>query len=142
MLKLWKYTWKKTKANGETDQNSLWEQKLIDIFEVLGLPIEIKTINISKDNNTYITRVKIILGFDAENPKESSHREITAVICSMNFDKYLGVSYNNGSLELFENLIKTKEPLSLFQIFENKQNFNFIQKSKSNTNNYFFCGLV
>ena len=104
--------------------------------------MEIKTINISKDNNTSITPVKIILGFDAENPIESSHREITAVICSMNFDKYLGVSYNNGSLELFENLIKTKEPLSLFQIFENKQNFNFIQKSKSNTNNYFFCGLV
>ena len=59
----------------------------------------------------------------------------------MNFDKYFGVSYNNGSLELFENLIKTKEPLSVFQIFENEQNFNFIQKSKRNINNYFFCGL-
>ena len=59
----------------------------------------------------------------------------------MNYDKYLGVSYNNGSLELFENLIKTKEPLSVFQIFENEQPINSIQKSKRNINNYFFCGL-
>ena len=26
----------------------------------------------------------------------------------MNYDKYLGVSYNNGSLELFENLMKIR----------------------------------
>ena len=55
------------------NQNSLWEQKLTDIFEVLGLPIQIKTINISKEINTSITPVKIILGFDEENPIESSH---------------------------------------------------------------------
>ena len=114
------------------NQNSLWEQKLTDIFKVFGLPIQIKTINI-KEKNTSITLVKITLGFDAENPIESSHREKTAVICSMNFD-YLGVSCNNGSLELFENLIKTKEPLSVFQIFENEQPINFIQKSKRNIN--------
>ena len=59
----------------------------------------------------------------------------------MNFDKYLGVSYNNSSLELFKNLIKSKEPLSVFQIFENEQPINSIQKSKRNINNYFFCGL-
>ena len=122
------------------DQNSLWEQKLTDIFEVLGLPIQIKTINISKERNTSITPVKVRLGFDAENPLESSNKEITD-ICSMNYDKYLGVSYNNGSLELFENLIKSKEPLSVFQIFENEQPINSIQKSKRNINNYFFCGL-
>ena len=48
------------------DKNSLWEQKLTDIFEVLGLPIQIKTINISKGGNSTTTPEKISLRKDGE----------------------------------------------------------------------------
>ena len=120
------------------EQNSYWDQKLTDIFEVLGLPIQIKSINISKDRNTSITPEEIKIGC-SESPLESEDKEITD-ICSMNNNKYVGVSYSNGSLELYDNLIKSQDPLSLFQILENGQSINSIQKSTRNINNFLICG--
>jgi small GTP-binding protein len=121
------------------DRKSFWDQKLTDIFEVLGLPIEIKSINISKDKNTSITPEKIRIGYNVDTPLVSEIKEITD-ICSMNNDKYLGVSFNNGTLELYDNLIKSREPLSVFRVFENEQTINSIQKSTRNLNNFFICG--
>ena len=121
------------------DKNSLWEQKLTDIFEVLGFPIQIKTINISKGANSTTTPEKISLRKDAETTLGENQKEITDV-CGMNYDQYIGITYNNGSLELFNNLIKSKDPLSVFQIFDNEQPINSMQKSIRNINNYFFCG--
>ena len=121
------------------DRKSFWDQKLTDVFEVLGLPIEIKSINISKDKNSSITPEKIRIGYNVDMPLESEQKDITD-ICSMNNDKYLGVSFNNGTLELYGNLIKNKDPLSVFRIFENEQAINSIQKSTRNLNNFFVSG--
>ena len=120
------------------DQHSYWDQKLTDIFEVLGLPIQIKSINISKDRNTSITPEEIRIGC-SESPLESDDKDITD-ICSMNNNKYVGVSFSNGSLELYDNLIKSQDPLSVFQILENGQSINSIQKSTRNVNNFLICG--
>jgi small GTP-binding protein len=124
------------------DKKSSWQQKLMNIFEVLCLPIEIKSINISKnskDPNTILSSEKIRLDYKMENNSTSEIKEITDV-CNMNNDKCLGVTFNNGSLELFDNLIKSKYPLSVFQIFENGQSINSIHKSIRNINNFYLCG--
>ena len=120
------------------DPHSYWDQKLTDVFEVLGLPIQIKSINISKDRNTSITPEEIRIGC-SESPLETEDKEITD-ICSMNNNKYVGVSFSNGSLELYDNLIKSQDPLSVFQILENGQSINSIQKSTRNINNFLVSG--
>ena len=121
------------------DKNSYWDQKLTDIFEVLGFPIQIKSINITKEKNSSITPEKIKIGCGSGTPLEYDQKEITD-ICSMNNDKYLGISFSNGTLELYGNLIKSRDPLSMFTIFENEQAINSIQKSTRNINNFFICG--
>ena len=120
------------------DPKSYWDQKLTDVFEVLGLPIQIKSINISKDRNTSITPEEVKIGC-SESPLETDDKDITD-ICSMNNNKYIGVTYSNGSLELYDNLIKSQDPLSVFQILENGQSINSIQKSTRNLNNFLVCG--
>ena len=126
--------------NLKYDKAASWEKKLTDIFEVIGKPIQIKGINISKDKSNFsITPEKVTIGYSEEINGESEHKEITD-ICSMNDDNYIGISYSNGSLELYGNLIHNKYPLSIFQILENQKTINSIQKSSRNINNYFVCG--
>ena len=121
------------------DKNSDWDQKITDIFEVLGLPIQIKSINITKNKNNSVIPEKIKIGLDIEAPLEGESKDITD-ICSMNNNKYMGVSYSNGSLELYDNLIVSKNPLSIFQIMETDQSINSIKQSSRNLNNFFVCG--
>ena len=122
------------------DKVASWDKKLTDIFEVIGKPIQIKGINISKDKKNFsITPEKVTLGYNDENTQELERKEITD-ICSMNDDNYIGISYTNGSLELYGNLIQNKNPLSVFQVFEYQKPINSIQKSQRNINNYFVCG--
>lgn len=122
------------------DKNSDWDQKITDIFEVLGHPIQIKNINITKNKNNYVIPEKIRIGLDIQAPLEVEQKDITD-ICNMNNNKYMGVSYSNGSLELYDdNLIVNKNPFSIFQIMEIGQSINSIQKSTRNLNNVFVCG--
>ena len=126
--------------NLKYDKVASWDKKLTDIFEVIGKPIQIKGINICKDKKNFsITPEKVTIRYNDENTEESERKEITG-ICSMNNDQYMGVSYNNGSLELYGDLYNNKHPLSVFQIFENHKSINSIQKSERNVNNYFACG--
>ena len=123
------------------DQNSSWDQKLTDLFEAMHFPIQIKNINIHKNFNTIITPTEINVGNNIYNTNRSqfAQREVTD-FCSMNFDKYIGISFSDGTLELYDNLIQSKEPLSFFQIFENSK-INSMQKSSRNVNNFFICGV-
>ena len=132
------------------DPNSPWNQKLTDIFEVIGQPIQIKNINMNKNLNSYIAPNIIKLRGDlqsddnAHNIKQISSysesiKEITD-FCSMNKNKYLGVSFNTGILELYEDIINNKEPIHSFEFFDKNEGIKSIYKSTRNVNNYFFCG--
>jgi hypothetical protein len=56
----------------------------------------------------------------------------------MNNDKYIGITFSDGSLELFDDFIQNKEPLSIFHIFDNKE-IESIRKSNRNINNFYLC---
>lgn len=58
----------------------------------------------------------------------------------MNNDKYLGISFNTGILELYENIVEKKEPIHSYKIFEEGKGIKSICKSTRNMNNFFFCG--
>ena len=60
--------------------------------------------------------------------------------CSMNDDKYLGISFNNGLLELYENFSKNQIPVHSFEIMNESEGIKSIYKSTRNINNFFFCG--
>ena len=134
------------------DIKSSWHQQLTDIFEVIGQPIQIKNINITKNHHSYITpeivQLKDLYEGEEENKEinQKSYglfldksKEITD-FCSMNKDKYLGVGFNNGILELFENIEKNKEPIFTYEIFEGGEGIKSIHKSIRNLNNFFFSG--
>ena len=132
------------------DINSSWDKKLTDIFEVIGQPIQIKTINITKNNKGDIHR-KIIQIKNVKKEDEikihenvdfsviDKNEEVTD-FCSMNDDKYLGISFANGSLELYDNIEVKQEPIHTFQILDKDEGIKSIYKSIRNTNNFFFCG--
>ena len=132
------------------DINSSWDKKLTDIFEVIGQPIQIKTININKNNKGDIHR-KIIQIKNVKKEDEikihenvdfsviDKNEEVTD-FCSMNDDKYLGISFANGSLELYDNIEVKQEPIHTFQILDKDEGIKSIYKSIRNTNNFFFCG--
>ena len=118
------------------NKNAQWYQKLTDIYEFIGMPIEINNINISKNNNTEIeAQIVGIKNGNTDYLLEGERKEITD-ICSMN-DKLIGIGYSDGTLEIYENLIEKK---SSFTIFEDNQAINSINKSRRNINNYFICG--
>ena len=136
------------------DLNSSWDKKLTEIFEVIGQPIQIKTINISKNHvNNYIKPILIKLEEKNELARNEIQdeeqkscnlfgetiKEITD-FCSMNNDKYLGISFNTGILELYENIVEKKEPIHSYKIFEEGKGIKSICKSTRNMNNFFFCG--
>ena len=116
------------------DSNSSWDQKLTDIFEVIGMPIQIKNINISRNIDYEVNPTLINLG-SFDNPLQSEYKDITD-ICSLDNDKLTGISFNNGTFEIYENL-KIKK--STFTLLENNQSINSIYKSKRNINNFFIC---
>jgi hypothetical protein len=58
----------------------------------------------------------------------------------MNDDKYLGISFDNGKLELYEKIVENKNPIQTFQIFSQKEGIKSMCKSNRNVNNFFFCG--
>ena len=135
------------------EKNLPWDQKLTDIFEVIGQPIQIRKINITKNNDSYITpylielKEKNELG-EEENQEEKNnkysligetYKEVTD-FCSMNDDKYLGISFSTGVLELFDNIVKNKVPVHSYEIFKKGEGIKSIHKSARNVNNYFFCG--
>jgi hypothetical protein len=118
------------------NKNAQWYQKLTDIYEFIGMPIEINNINISKNNNTEIeAQIVGIKNGNTDYLLEGERKEITD-ICSMN-DKLIGIGYSDGTLEIYENLIEKK---SSFTIFQDNQAINSINKSRRNINNYFICG--
>ena len=116
------------------DTNSSWDQKLTDLFDVLHSPIQIKNINIQKNENSIPSTIE--LGYN-DRRKGSEKKEITD-FCSMNNDKYIGITFSDGSLELYDHLINNKKPLNIFHIFDNKE-IESITKSNRNVNNYFLC---
>lgn len=134
-----------------------WDRKLANIFEVIGQPIQIKNANIAKNHKNYITSTIIQInnnneegGEEAEeenNEKQpysynlliNESKEVTD-FCSMNNDKFLGISFNNGILELYENIVKKRSPIYSHEIFENGEKIESIYKSKRNVHNFFFCG--
>ena len=116
------------------DKNSSWDQKLTDLFEVLHSPIQIKNINIQKKEYSIPSRIE--LG-NNDKRRASDIKEITD-FCSMNNDKYIGITFSDGSLELFDDFIQNKEPLSIFHIFDNKE-IESIKKSNRNINNFYLC---
>ena len=134
------------------DKTSSWYQKLTDIFEVIGQPIQIKNINITKNHKGSITPL-IMKIKDNQNDEEEKiesnqnpyglfidkSKEVTD-FCTMNEDKYLGISFNNGELELYENISKNTEPIHSFEIFNDSEGIKSISKSTRNINNFFFCG--
>ena len=132
------------------EYNSSWYQKLTDIFEVIGQPIQIKNINMSKGHNSYISPHIIKLRGDSQTDDNDhnitqnssyidSSKEITD-FCSMNDNKYLGVSFNTGILELYEDVVNNKEPIHSFKFFNKNEGIKSIYKSTRNVNNFFFCG--
>ena len=116
------------------DRNSSWDQKLTDLFEVLHSPIQIKNINIQKKEFNIPSRIE--LGYN-DKRKASDMKEITD-FCSMNNDKYIGITFSDGSLELYDDFIQNKEPLKIFKIFDNIE-IESIRKSNRNVNNFFLC---
>ena len=117
------------------DLKSSWDQKLTDVFEVIGMPIQIKNINISRNKNYEVNPTLINSGY-FDNPLQSEYRDITD-ICSLDNDKLTGISFNNGTFEIYENLKIRK---STFTLLENGLSINSIYKSKRNINNFFICG--
>ena len=116
------------------DKKSSWDQKLTDLFEVLHSPIQIKNINIQKKE--YNTPSRIELSYN-DRGKASDLKEITD-FCSMNNDKYIGITFSDGTLELYDDFIQSKEPISIFHIFNNKE-IESIRKSNRNVNNFYLC---
>ena len=121
------------------NKNSLWNQKLINIFEVLGLPIEIRKINIC-DNVSCVTPVKQNFDRIVNSSKSFQNKRYITDICSMNNGKYIGLTFSNGFLELYENLIKDKSAKSNFEIFDAGTSILSVQPSKRNIHNYYFSG--
>ena len=132
------------------EPNSPWHQKLTDIFEVIGQPIQIKNINMSKSHNSYISPHIVKLRGDSQTDDNDHNimqissyiegiKEITD-FCSMNQNKYLGVSFNTGILELYEDIVNNKEPLHTYKFFNKNEGIKSIYKSTRNVNNFFFCG--
>ena len=134
------------------DKASSWYQKLTDIFEVIGQPIQIKNINITKNHKGSITPKIIQLKHKNEEEEEKKEantnyyglyfdksKEVSD-FCSMNDDKYLGISFNNGLLELYENFSKNQIPVHSFEIMNESEGIKSIYKSTRNINNFFFCG--
>ena len=136
------------------DLYSSLDKKLTEIFEVIGQPIQIKIINILKNHvNNYIKQ--ILIKFEEKNElvrneiKDEEQKscnlfgeimkEITDFY-SMNNDKCLGISFNTGILELYENNVEKKEPIHSYEIFEEGNGIKSICKSTLNINNFFFCG--
>jgi small GTP-binding protein len=134
------------------DKNSSWYQKLTDIFEVIGQPIQIKNINITKNHKSSIIpkiiQLKHINEEEEEKKEENANsyglfldktKEVTD-FCSMNDYKYLGISFNNGTLELYEDFSKNQNPIHSFEIMDESEGIKSIYKSTRNINNFFFCG--
>ena len=118
------------------NKNAPWNQKLTDIYEAIGMPIEIKNINISKNNNTEIKpKIETIKNNKSEFLLEDVQNDITDICCLNN--ELIGISYKNGILEIYENITEKK---STFTIFKNNQSINSMHKSKRNVNNYYICG--
>ena len=133
------------------DMKAPWNKKLTDIFEVIGQPIQIKNINIIRNHVNYITPhivpIKSLFEEQEENKDviQKSYglfmdksKEITD-FCSMNDDKYIGICFNDGNLELYEDMVKNKEPIHTYEIFQD-EGIKSIYKSIRNINNFFFCG--
>ena len=128
---------------------STWDQKLTDIFEAIGQPIQIKNINIIKNNNSYVTPTIVKLKTNADEEREEeikaynlygdNIREITD-ICLMNEDKYLGVSFSTGKLQLYDDIIINNKPILTYEIFKEFEGIKSVYKSVRNMNNFFFCG--
>ena len=134
------------------EKNLPWDQKLTDIFEVIGQPIQIRKINITKNHDSYIApdlvelKEKNELAEEENNEENNKYALISETFkevtdfCSMNNDKYLGISFNIGVLELYENIVKSKVPIHSYEIFKKGEGIKSIHKSSRNVNNYFFCG--
>ena len=125
----------------EFDKNASWDKKLTDIFEVIGKPIQIKNINIFKNHKDNI--IPMIIKIKDKQIDGEEKTEIVQKVtdfCSMNDDKYLGISFNNGVLELFENIVKNNNPIQSFEIFNDTEGIKSMSKSTRNINNFFFCG--
>ena len=132
------------------DPGSSWDKKLTDIFEVIGQPIQVKNINVTKNETGFIVP-KIIQIKDLKKDDEIKINENINVLaleksievtdfCSMNDDKYLGISFDNGKLELYEKIVENKNPIQTFQIFSQEEGIKSMCKSNRNVNNFFFCG--
>ena len=125
-----------------------WDKTLQDIFETMGHPIQIKNINISrKKENISPSIIDIKERLKEELNEHGNHsknriaelmKEITD-FCSMNNDKYIGISYNSGELEIYDAFMDNYKLLNTIQIFKNEP-INSMHKSTLNVNNYFFCG--
>lgn len=125
-----------------------WDKTLQDIFETMGQPIQIKNINISRKKENIVPSVVDIkealkeeldeYGKHSKNRIAESMKEITD-FCSMNDDKYVGISYNSGELEIYDAFIDNYKLLNTIQIFKNEP-INSMHKSTLNINNYCFCG--
>ena len=125
-----------------------WDKTLQDIFETMGHPIQIKNISISrKKENISPSIIDIKERLKEELNEHGNHsknriaelmKEITD-FCSMNNDKYIGISYNSGELEIYDAFMDNYKLLNTIQIFKNEP-INSMHKSTLNVNNYFFCG--
>ena len=130
-------------------ENCPWEKMLEAIFETIGQPIQIYNINISKKTNNItpnIVKIEEIKGSynknnnDNGNIRDEHNKDITD-FCSMNDDQYIGISYNNGELEIYENKnpMRNAKNIGTYDIFINEK-INSIHKSILNVNNYLFSG--
>ena len=133
------------------EAKSSWDQKLTDIFEAIGQPIQIKNINITKNSNSYVTPsiVKLKTNINDEEEGEIKHngyntyadniKEITD-ICLMDDKKYLGVSLSTGKFLLYDDILKNNKPIYTYEIFKEFDGIKSVYKSIRNMNNFFFCG--
>ena len=127
---------------------STWNQKLTDIFEAIGQPIQIKNINITKNYNSYIVpsivKLQTTSGDKCKESEEKAYniyndtiREITDV-CLMNEDKYLG--FSTGRLKIYDDILKNNKPIYSYDILSESEGIKSMYKSTRNMNNFFFCG--
>ena len=130
-------------------ENCPWEKMLEAIFETIGQPIQIYNINISKKTNNItpnIVKIEEIKGSYNKNNNDNriirdEHNKNITDFCSMNDDQYIGISYNNGELEIYENKnpMRNAKNIGTYDIFINEK-INSIHKSILNVNNYLFSG--